>query len=278
MTDTQTQQDAFARMRGYLDSLGFDATATSWLWSEIQGGASDQGLLLDMQQQNFWKTRFAGNDVRIRNGLAPLNPAEYLATETSYKSLFRNYGLPSGMYDNPDDFANLIGNAVSPDELKTRIDLNEQVVNNAPTEVKQALSDFYGVNDAMLLGYLLDPKTGTQRLQRQVAAAQVGGAASLAGFGISSQQAERYASLGVGFDQAMQGFGQVRQETSIESRQSYGAGPQVDQQKLQDAALLGDPQALEAIRRRRSAAQGAGGMGGGPVTTQRGVSGLGSAR
>lgn len=149
-----------------------------------------------------WKARReAGNPIAIKAIV------EYRAMA---KSLFRSAGLPEGFWDAPDDFSKLIVNDVSPAELQTRIMDGYVRVANAPQEVKDALEQYYGVGAGGLAAYFLDEQRALPVLQRQVAAAEIGGFGAHTGFGaVSVTEAERLASEGITGDQAEQGFSQL---------------------------------------------------------------------
>lgn len=258
----------------YFKSKGLPSTLADWAWSEVVAGRDINDVLFLAQDRDEWKQRFIGNETRKKAGLPPLNPAEYLANETAYKSLMRNYGLPAGMYDSPDDFANLIGLDVSPGELQGRLEMGVARVQNTAPEVKQALGEFYGIDEGKLLGYVLDPKRGLQELDRQFRAAETGGAARIAGVDISKAYAERLAGTGVDFDKALSGFGQVGQESEAQQRRAFGSGT-ISSEDLASAVFYNDKQALDRLRRQRAQSLSNQG-GGGPLTSAKGVTGLGA--
>jgi hypothetical protein len=153
-----------------------------------------------------YKQRFKGNEAirqRMANGQGRpgdrlLTPAEYIALERTYRTIFADAEMPAGYYDNVDDFANLIGNSVSAAELQSRVDTAKSALRDADTATLGTLQQYYNLSQGDLVAYLLDPTrampilegrqtqgqyglNSREELQRQYAAAQVGGMAARQG-------------------------------------------------------------------------------------------------
>lgn len=175
----------------------------------VQQGFTPDTVTLKLQETPEYQQRFAGNTARKKAGLPVLSPAEYLATETAYKQAMRTAGLPTGFYDNPDDFSNFIGVDVSPSELKERVDIAAQTIEGADPFFKQQLKQYYNVNDGDMIAYALDPNRALSLIQRQAQAVQFGAEAARQGITTPKSMAEQYAGLGVSQTQARQGFEQV---------------------------------------------------------------------
>ena len=88
--------------------------------------------------------------------LTPISEADQLALEQRYTTLARQAGLPVGFYDNPQDFANLIKNDVSPDEYSTRIDMAQQAALQANAGLRSQLQQNYGLSEGGLTAFFLD--------------------------------------------------------------------------------------------------------------------------
>lgn len=65
----------------------------------IQQGMSAPEIELQLQNTPEYKQRFAGNAIRIANGLSALSPADYIQLEDQYAQVLQSYGLPKGFYD-----------------------------------------------------------------------------------------------------------------------------------------------------------------------------------
>lgn len=161
---------------------------------------TDAQILNSIYNSDAYKTRFAANETirkRIADGQGRpgdrlLKPAEYIETENTFREYMASAGLPAGFYDSPDDFSNFIANGVSPDEVKARVTLAKTALNNADQNIVKALKDYYGLTTGELTAYLLDKEKAfnaigdkftytTNELEKQYAAAEVGGVALRAG-------------------------------------------------------------------------------------------------
>jgi hypothetical protein len=201
-------RDAYLALKSLFGQYGLDSLAGKIFDYVKQGyGADTIGLLL--QDTKEYKTRFAANDARAKAGLAVLNPADYLATEASYRQILSSAGLPKGFYDNPADFQNWIAGDVSPTEIKDRVDLAVAATGQANPQYKQALYQMYGINEADLAAYFLDRKTAEPILKKQAAAGAIGAAAIRRGFKTSTLDLEGYATIGITADQAEQAYAQI---------------------------------------------------------------------
>lgn len=208
---TGANRDAFVALNSLFTSFGLSTLAPK-IFSYIQNGYSADTISLLLQESPEYKTRFAGNAARTKAGLAVLSPADYLATEASYRQVMASAGLPPSFYDTPSDFATWIGGDVSPTEIKSRVDLEAANVAAADPYKKQMLAAFYGVDDSHLVAYYLDQQRALPILQKQEAAAAFGAEAARRGLLTDRQRMEDYVAQGFSQSQAAQGFQQVAEE------------------------------------------------------------------
>lgn len=237
----------------------------------------------DPNVQAAYKQRFSGNALREQRGFLPLKPSDYIQRENEFIDRLRQNGLPLGFYDQPADLAKLVGGGTSAVEFDNRIRQGYQAALNADPETKNALRELYGVSDADLAAYYLDPDRATDILGRrknaqlfaqQISAAQVAGQAQAqAGLGLTVQQAETLVSQGVTSAEARRGFTSIQEQQGLYAAQM--AGEQAVSQEEQIAAAFGTSaaakQRVETRRRRRQAEFEAGGTLG---VGQTGVAGL----
>jgi len=211
----------------------------------VNQGFIGDTILLKLQETPEYKTRFSGNEARIKAGLAPLDPQTYLGLENSYRSILRNAGVPQGFYDTADDFSTFIANDVAPAELKQRTDIAELSLNGADSFYTNSLQQMYGITKGDMLAYVLDPQRALPFINRQVQAAQFGAEAARQGLQATTPMAETYAGLGVTQQQARQGFEQVAQilpEAQRLSQITAGAKP-VGFEEVTSAVLGGESSA-----------------------------------
>ena len=168
-----------------------------------------------------WQTRFSGNygpGGRIANGLTPLSPADYIATENSYNDIFHSAGVPSGFYSSQDQLGTLIGADIAPTELQDRVNTAAKSIANQDPFYSQTLQNYYGLTPGDMIAHALDPQTALPLLQRQTAAATFGAAGNRQNIATDKATAEQYAALGVTQSQAEQGFGQIGTELGTDQK------------------------------------------------------------
>tara|TARA_R100000458_G_C8264173_1_gene239427 strand:- start:91 stop:990 length:900 start_codon:yes stop_codon:yes gene_type:complete len=174
---------------------GLTDTVNAWLME----GSSAESVLIQIKDTDQFKDRFAGMQIRKDNGWPAISPAEYIRLERDYRNLMETAGLPAGFYDNPNDFADFIGNDISVAEMSQRVSMASTAVANVNPQLKNQLREMYGIgveNDGELTAYFLDPERGVsvieQRLQMESAglsAAAIQATGQKLGKGIARQLA-----------------------------------------------------------------------------------------
>jgi len=223
-------------------------------------GVSPAEFTLRLRQTPTYQARFGANTDRIKAGYRSLSEAEYVTLEDSYQRLMRQYGLPESFYKTgtagrQPELEKFIAGDVSPAELEDRIQLGVNRVQNASPEVLSTLEQFYpGVNKSNLLAYILDPKKALPDIQRQVQAAEIGGAARMAGGGLTTNlaDAQYLASFGVDQAQARAGYQQIAGGLERGSQLSsiYGQTPYTQTTAEQEVFSTGG--AVESRRKRQN--------------------------
>lgn len=261
-------------IEGFLALYGLQSLA-EWAWNLYLETGDIEQIKLALPQQQAFKDRFPAYDALAQQGRA-ISPDQYIAYENNLFGSLQQFGVPSGMYDSRDAIANLLLNDVSIPEVNQRLAIAADAAFKAPQEVKDALSERYGVDIGNgLVGYYLDPDRATPYLEQQYAAAQVVGAAKQQQVNVETNVAERLASQGVNYSQAQQGFGTVVKISDLTAAEQGSTG--LTQGDLVQG-VFGDAAAqkrMEAEARRRSARYQ--GSEGGAASNQTGVSGLRSA-
>lgn len=170
-------------------------------------GASEDTIALQLQETDEYKMRFRANQDRIKKGLSVLAPADYLNLEDDYRQILRAYGLKQ--FDNDDYVTQFISNDISTTELSNRVATAVQRVQNADPAILTTLRSFYGISDNDLVAYVLDPNQQFQKIERQVAAAEIGAAAGLQGLSTGVAVAEQLAAQGITKAQAQKGYATI---------------------------------------------------------------------
>jgi len=185
-------------------------------------GANEATITLDLQETPEYKERFKANELRAKKGLAVLDPGTYLRDEDSYRQVLRAYGLKQ--FDTDDYVSQFIANDMSPTEFSNRIVTAVQRVQNADPAITKQLRDYYGIGQQDLVAYVLDPEQQFQKIERQVAAAEIGVAAGRQGLTAGVSVAEQLAAQGVSEAEAQKGYATIadRLPTAEKLSQIYG--------------------------------------------------------
>lgn len=193
-----------------------------------QQGLGNDSITLQLQQSDVYKQRFKANDTRVKNGMNALSPAEYIATESAYRQIMSNAGLPVGFYDSQEDFTNFIAKDISPTELQNRVSAATEAIQQAPASTLNYAKQWYGVGD--LVAYALDPDKASSLVEARLKAAEAGALAQQNGTTVSQGLAEQIGYQNPTFAQLQQGFGQVGQEvdTATKLGQIYGLDTNAD--------------------------------------------------
>jgi len=170
-------------------------------------GASESTITLQLQESEEYKTRFKANEDRIKKGLRVLDPSDYLNLEDDYRQILRAYGLKA--FDTDAYVQQFIANDIATTELSNRVVTAVQRVQNADPAVLTTLRSFYGISDNDLVAYVLDPNQQFQKIERQVAAAEIGAAAGLQGISTGVSVAEQLATQGITKAQAQKGYATI---------------------------------------------------------------------
>lgn len=246
MADTY-QEDAIVGLTKMFESYGLGSLAPV-ITQYIYSGYSSDTVALLLQDTPEYKQRFAANEIRRKAGLPVLSPAEYLATEKSYRDVLRSAGLPEGFYDSPDDFQKFLANDMSAYELKGRVDAAAKAVQNTDPYYTQALQQMYGLTSGDMIAHLLDPSVAAPLIEQKAKAAEYGAAAMRQGLQVSEPTAyEQYAAgIGSGVD-AEQGMAAVAQLTPTLTGLAQISGETYDQATAEKDIFGG----LASARRKR---------------------------
>ena len=204
-----SQRNAYTAVIDMLKEFGLESLAPKIL-GYVQQGYDSSTIGYELQQTSEWKTRFAANETRKKNGLPVLSPQEYIATERSYRQIMQNAGVPAGFYDQTSDFQKFLENDVSPDEVNNRVKAATDFINRKDPQELAIFKKFYTNGD--MIAYALDPTRAQPLVGKAFEAATIAGQAQTQGISIDKGLAEGLAGDGITRDQAQQGFGLIAQE------------------------------------------------------------------
>ena len=250
------RQSAYDLLYSQFKQYGLEALVEP-LKGLITSGASPSEFTIKLRETDAYKKRFVANAERIQKGLTAISEAEYLGLEDQYQNIMRNYGLPAEYYTRGDmgmqeGFNKFIANDVSAAELEDRIMTAQSRVMNANPEVLASLKQFYpGITNGDILAYTLDPTKGLTDIKRKVTAAEIGGAATQAGLGLTGTRAEELGAAGITKQQAQQGFQTIAEVAPRGGQlaEIYKQSPYT--QTTAEAEVFGLAGSAEAARQRK---------------------------
>lgn len=220
---TGANRDAAVALTALFKSYGLESLAPRIVDYIKQGYSADTIAVLLVDTPEY-KKRFVANDARIKAGLPALSPSEYLATESAYRQVMSEAGVPKGFYDQPADFQKWIADDVSPTEIKSRVDTATQFINSMDSGSLAAMKKFYTNGD--LIAYALDQQRAAPLVGKQFEAAKIAGAAAGQGIQLDQNLSENLAGQGVSSDQARQGFGMIATEQTNANKLASLSGSQ----------------------------------------------------
>ena len=220
MQDEKSRQDAFALLKDVFASYGLEELAAQ-IEGYMREGIGTAQATIKLKQSQPYKDRFYGNELRLAAGRNVINEAQYLDLENSYSETLRAYGLqdyfgtgvtPTERKNRQKEIAKVIGNDISALEFKDRVSTSVDRVKMADPGTKKAFQDFYGIGEADLVKYFLNPTQTLVTLKEKATAAEIGGAAIGQNLPATMASAEELARFGINREQAQVGYSTIAQE------------------------------------------------------------------
>lgn len=206
------KRSAYEELEADLASYGLGSLlpqVKQWLLD----GVDPKQVPLKLQNTNEFKQRFKGNEMLKERGLGVLDPGQYLAQERAYTEVMKQYGLPAGFYDDPDDFAKFIGGSVSPAEVQSRAQMYADLANRDDSATRDQLLSM-GLTEGDILAYTMDPDRAAPLVQEKYQTTILGSAARRSGFVADNKYLTSLAERGVTEQQASEGYGAIAAASS----------------------------------------------------------------
>ena len=141
-------------------------------------------------------------------------------------------------------------------ELADRLSNAYDRVINANPEVSTALKSFYpGITNGDIVAYVLDPQNALTEIKRKVTAAEIGGAALQAGLNANLAGAESLAGYGISKAQAQQGYESIAQILPRGSQLASIYKQEPYTQTTAESEIFGTPGAAQAAEKRKKLTQ-----------------------
>lgn len=273
---TPPPTSAYDVLREQYRALGLEALAEQIIGYQ-QEGLDQNEAYLRLRTTTEYKTRFAGNQMRIANNQRELTEAEYVQKERDLADQFASYQLPKGFYDDPSDFARAIAADLGGGELKERLEARKQIVESGEfTGVLAYAKEHYGLGTGDMIAFFIDPDRAQNVFTTMREASKIGAAAGRTGYGaLGTAEAEKLANLGVTADAAQQGFAQAASLRELES--AVGGDEAVSREDITGAIFQDDNTKREKVERAQNARRARFQGGGTFAESREGITGLGSA-
>ena len=179
----------------------------------ILNGTPKAEATLKLRATPEYQLRFAGNTQRLAAGKNLYDESTYLALENDFQTSFEAYGQKALLGKTRESaqamFADYIGSDKSPTEIKDRIRLAVEEVDNRKDIRTEFQKFFPEITDSDLVSYFLKPKETLSALTAKVRVAQIGSAASAQGLNASLTTATDLEQLGLTEQQARTGYQRV---------------------------------------------------------------------
>jgi hypothetical protein len=179
----------------------------------ILTGTPTSEATLKLRGTTEYAERFAGNQERRNAGKNVYDEATYLGLENQYRDTFGAYGLDNLL--GPDKktadakFAQYIAQDKSPLEIKKRVQMAVEQVQNR-TDVRLMFAKYYPeITDKDLVSYFLEPKDTLASLENKVSIASVGSTAMRQGLVADLGTSRELVEMGVSEEQAAVGYKNV---------------------------------------------------------------------
>ena len=210
---SQEFKDAYALLEATFRDYGLESLVPT-IKGYMDRDLGPEQATLELRSDPAYIKRFKGNDLRRAAGKNALREDIYLATERAYDETLTSYGQANYFGIDREakqlKMAQIIGNDISADEFKSRVDLAVARVSNADPTIKKLLKDFYpSINDADLVGYFLSPAEGLPKLTEKVTSAEIGSAFLGQKLAYTQQRSTELAQYGVDRAEALKGAAEI---------------------------------------------------------------------
>ena len=166
--------------RASLKLAGLDALVDT-IDGYIKQDMTAAQIKINLVSSDAYIARFPAMKTLASKGRA-VNEATYISMERGYEQVLRAYGVDTATFGTRSELGKYIGAEVSPVEFEQRVQIAKDRVDKN-TDVTAALQDYYGVTKGGAIAFLLNPELGMDIVKKEARAAEIGAAATAAGFG-----------------------------------------------------------------------------------------------
>ena len=209
----EKRESAYETLKTEFTKYGLgDEKFLSQVKNLILTGTPSSEATLKLRGTQEYAERFAGNQERRNAGKNVYDEATYLSLENQYRETFGAYGLNNLLGDTKTAQAKLaqyIGQDKSPLEIKKRVQMAVEQVQNR-TDVRLMFAEYYPqITDKDLVSYFLEPKDTLASLESKVNIASIGSTAMRQGLVADINTSQALSEMGITEDQAAAGYKNV---------------------------------------------------------------------
>lgn len=255
--ENAAKKTAQAEFRATLSEMGL-ADLADTVDEMIRMDKTASEIKLQLPKEPSYKLRFPGMQA-LRDAGQAVNEATYISMEKGFLQTLGAYGLDAGVFGTRSELGKYIGNLVSPREFEERVNIAKTRVADNTDVVKQLKGYYPEVDDSAVISYLLNPVKGMDIIKKQVRAAEIGAAATFAGFSDLGGKG----TMGTGYAESLIGatgtadlaalkkdFGQAKTLARTQSRLAGLEGQAYNDTEAVNAAIAQEQASILASQRR----------------------------
>lgn len=255
--EAQAKRTAQEDFRAALTEMGLRDLADT-VDEMIRQDFTPSQIKLELPKQPSYKLRFPGMQA-LRDAGQAINEATYISMERGFLQTLGAYGLDAGVFGTRAELGKYISNLVAPREFEERVNIAKNRVSENSDVVKQLKGYYPEIDDTAIISYLLSPAKGIDIIRKQVRAAEIGAAATFAGFSDLGGKGE----MGAGYAESLIGatgtadlaalkkdFGQAKTLARTQSRLAGIEGQTYSDTEAVNAAISQEQASIMASQRR----------------------------
>jgi hypothetical protein len=255
--EAQAKRTAQQDFKAALSEMGL-ADLADTVDAMIRQDLTASQIKLELPKQPAYILRFPGMKA-LRDAGQAVNEATYISMEKGYLQTLGAYGLDAGVFGTRSELGKYIGNLVSPREFEERVNIAKTRVADNSDVVKQLKGYYPEIDDSAVVSYLLNPIKGMDIIKKQVRAAEIGAAATFAGFSDLGGKG----TLGTGYAESLIGatgtadlaalkkdFGQAKTLARTQSRLAGIEGQTYNDTEAVNAAIAQEQASILSSQRR----------------------------
>ena len=255
--ENAAKKTAQAEFKAALSEMGL-ADLADTVDAMIRQDKTASEIKLQLPKEPSYKLRFPGMQA-LRDAGQAINEATYISMEKGFLQTLGAYGLEQGVFGTRAELGKYISNLVSPREFEERVNIAKTRVADNSDVVKQLKGYYPEIDDSAVVSYLLNPVKGMDIIKKQVRAAEIGAAATYAGF----NELGGKGAVGMGYAESLIGatgtadlaalkkdFGQAKTLARTQSRLAGLEGQAYNDTEAVNAAIAQEQSSILASQRR----------------------------